>query len=130
MHDYDFGPDNGAELSGRRPALIISTDEFNQAYNTALVLPASRTMPAERYRNQQHVYITATDSWASTRQIKTAHQSRLGSVMGQASPSELTGAIEPLARRFTTAHRLGFILTSAGTFPIGAGRSGRSKLLR
>ena len=32
IHDYDFGPVIGAELSGRRPALIISTDEFNGSY--------------------------------------------------------------------------------------------------
>ena len=94
IHDYDFGPIIGAELSGRRPALVISNDEFNQTYGTALVLPMSRTMPTERYRNQQHVHIAATDSWKSTRQIKTAYQGRLGAAMGQESTSELARAIE------------------------------------
>lgn len=121
IHDYDFGPVIGAELSGRRPALIISNDEFNQAYGAALALPTSRTVPAERYRNQQHAYIAATGSWASTRQVKTAQQRRLGSVIGQASPNELARAIESLARRFTTAHSPGQVFTPAGHRPIGAG---------
>lgn len=121
IHDYDFGPVIGAELSGRRPALVISNDEFNESYGTALVLPMSSTMPAERYRNQQHVYIAATDSWASTRQIKTAHQGRLGAAMGQASASELASAIESLARRFTRGHCPGRIITPEGDYAIDTG---------
>ena len=63
IHDYDFGPVIGAELSGRRPALIISTDEFNGSYGTAIALPMSTTMPAERYRTRQHVHIANTDPY-------------------------------------------------------------------
>ena len=121
IHNYNFGPVIGAELSGRRPALIISNNEFNQTYGTALVLPMSRTMPAEQYRNQQHVHITATNSWASTRQIKTVHQSRLDPIIGHASPNELAAAVESFARRFTSAHTPGQILTQEGTRTIAAG---------
>ena len=96
IHDHEFGPDNGAELSGRRPALIISTDEFNGNYGTAIALPMSSTMPAERYRTRQHVYISDTDSWVSTRQVKAVHQRRLGVVTGRASPDELDDTIESL----------------------------------
>ena len=52
IHDYEFGPVIGAELSGRRPALVISNDEFNGHYRTAVALPMSTTMPAERYRTR------------------------------------------------------------------------------
>ena len=45
IHDYDFGPVIGADLSGRRPALIISNNKFNRSYGTAIALPMSRTMP-------------------------------------------------------------------------------------
>ena len=119
IRDYDFGPVIGAALSGRRPALIVSSNEFNRSYGTAIALP--RTMPAERYRTRQHVHIADTDSWASTRQIKAAHQRRLGAMMGQASPDELDDAIESLARWFTTNHRPGEIATPDGILPIAAG---------
>lgn len=97
IRDYEFGPDDGAELSGRRPALIISNNEFNRSHRTAIALPMSRTMPAGRHRTRQHVYAACTGSWASTRQIKPVHQRRLGATMGQASPDELDDAIESLA---------------------------------
>lgn len=121
IYDYEFGPDDGAELSGRRPALIISIAEFNESYGTAIALPMSSIMPAERYRTRQHVHIADTDSWASTRQVKAVHQRRLGVVTGRASPDELDDAIESLARRFTTAHRPGEVVTPEGTLPIETG---------
>ena len=121
IHDYEFGPVIGAELSGRRPALIISTDEFNGSYGMAIALPMSTAMPAERYRTQQHVYIADTGSWASTRQVKAVHQRRLGAVMGRASPDELDDTIESLARRFTTRHSPGQVATPEGISPIDAG---------
>ena len=121
IHDYEFGPVIGAELSGRRPALIISTDEFNGSYRTAIALPMSTTMPAERYRTRQHVHIADTDSWVSTRQVKAVQQRRLGAIMGRASPDELDDAIESLARRFTTRHRPGEVATPEGIIPIDVG---------
>ena len=121
IHDYDFGPVIGAELSGRRPALVISTDEFNEHYRTAIALPMSTAMPAERYRTRQHVYIADTSSWASTRQVKAVHQSRLGALMGRTSPDEMDDAIESLATRFTTRHSPGEVAAPEGVMPIEAG---------
>ncbi len=121
IHDYDFGPVIGAELSGRRPAVVISTDEFNEHYGTAIALPMSTTMPAERYRTRQHIYVADTDSWASTRQVKAVQQRRLGVIMGRASPDELDDAIESLARRFTTRHSPGEVVTPEGVMPIETG---------
>ena len=48
--------------SGRRPALTISSNEFNGSYATAIAPPMSSTMPAERYRTRQHAYISDTGS--------------------------------------------------------------------
>lgn len=121
IHDYDFGPVIGAELSGRRPALIISTDVFNEHYRTAIALPMSTAMPAERYRARQHIHIADTDSWALNRQVKAVRQSRLGAVMGRASPDELDDAIEYLARRFTAPHSTGEVVMPEGVMPIEAG---------
>ena len=121
IHDYDFGPDDGAELSGRRPALIISNHGFNGRFGTAIALPMSSVMPAERYRTRQHVHIADTGSWASTRQVKAVHQRRLGAIMGRATPDELDDIIESLARRFATTHRTGEVATADGIVPIDAG---------
>ena len=121
IHDYDFGPVIGAELSGRRPALIISNNGFNAGFGTAIALPMSSAMPAERYRTRQQVYVADAGSWASTRQVRAVHQRRLGTVMGRASVDELDGIIESLARRFTTTHRTGEVVTADGIMPIEAG---------
>ena len=121
IHDYDFGPIIGAELSGRRPALVISNDEFNGHCRAATALPMSTTMPGERYRTRQHVRVAGIDSWASTRHVKAMQQRRLGDVMGRASPDELDDAIESLSRRFTTRQSPGEVDTSEGVMPMNAG---------
>ena len=36
VHDNDFNPDNGAEISGRRPTPSNSTDEFGGSYRPRL----------------------------------------------------------------------------------------------
>ena len=121
IHDYDFGPVIGAELSGRRPALIISNNEFNERFGAAIALPMSSAMPDERYRTRQHVYIAGVGSWASTRQVRAVQQRRLGTIMGRASIDELDDIIESLARRFATTHRSGEVVTADGIMPIDAG---------
>ena len=121
IHDYDFGPVIWAELSGRRPALIISNNGFNEGFGTAIALPMSSAMPAERYRTRQHAYVAGVDSWASTRQVRAVHQHRLGAVMGRASVDELDDIIESLARRFTATHRPDEVATADGIMPIEAG---------
>ena len=77
IHWYDFGPVIGAELSGRHPALVISNDDFNRAFEVAIAIPMSRTMPAEE-RRTQHIYISASNSWASAWQMKSIDQSQAG----------------------------------------------------
>ena len=39
----DFSPNSGHEQAGRRPALVISNDFFNQVTNLALVCPITHT---------------------------------------------------------------------------------------
>ena len=60
VHWYDFGLVIGAELSGRRPALVISNDDFNRRFGVAIAVPTSTRLPAEEYR-RQHVFITASE---------------------------------------------------------------------
>ena len=121
IHDYECGPVIGAALSGLRPALIISNNEFNERFGTAIALPMSSSMPAERYRTRQHVYVAGVDSWASTRQVRAVHQRRSGAIMGRASLDELDDIIESLARRFAATNRPGEVATADGIVPIDAG---------
>ena len=122
---YQFGPVIGAELSGYRPALIISRDDVNRHLQMAIALPTSTTMPAEEFRTQ-HVRITPPNpqgrvSWASAWQVKSVVQRDLGDLNGRASPDELDQALEELLARLDDRRDPGQIETSSGTFPIGAG---------
>lgn len=120
IHWYDFGPVIGNELSSQRPALIISSEELNRPLATVITLPMSRTMPPERHRGQ-HVFISESDSWASTRQIKSADQSKLGEIIGRASHDELDEAMESIVRRFATLHPPGRVNTPEGAFQVSQG---------
>ena len=120
IHRYDFGPVIGAELSALRPALIISNDDFNRAFGVAIAIPMSRTMPAEE-RRTQHIYISASNSWASAWQMKSIDQARLGDRIGRASPDEMDDVLGSLLPRLNRRHDPGWIQTVAGLLPIGAG---------
>ena len=120
IHWYDFGPVIGAELSGRRPALVISDDGFNRAFGMPIALPMSTTMPAEIHR-RQHIYISASDSWASAWQMKSVDQGKLGDCIGKASPDEMDAVIEALLLRLNRRDDPVSIQTAVGLLPIGAG---------
>ena len=47
IHRYDFGPSVGHELSGCRPALILSNTELNCNLTLAIAMPTSRTPPGK-----------------------------------------------------------------------------------
>ena len=120
IHWYDFGPVIGAELSSRRPALVISNDDFNRAFGVAIAIPMSRTMPAEE-RRPQHIYISVSNSWASAWQMKSIDQDRLGDRIGRASPDEMDDVLGSLLLRLNRRHDPGWIQTVVGLLPIGAG---------
>ena len=120
IHWYDFGPDIGAELSGHRPALVISNNEFNGRYGVAITVPTSTTMPRGEF-SRQHVRIAASNSWASAWHVKTVDEDKLGDFIGQASPDELEDVVEALGLRLDQRHAPGQITTRRGAFPIEAG---------
>ena len=127
IHWYDFGPDIGAELSGRRPALVISNNEFNGRYGVAIAVPTSTTMPRGEL-SRQHVLIPASNSWASAWHVKTEDEGKLGDLIGQASPDELEDVVEALGLRLDQRHAPGQITTRRGTFPMEAGTVWRLSL--
>ena len=127
IHWYDFGPDIGAELSGHRPALVISNNEFNGRYGVAITVPTSTTMPRGEF-SRQHVLIAASNSWASAWHVKTVDEDKLGDFIGQASPDELEDVVEALGLRLDQRHAPGQITTRRGAFPIEAGTMWRLSL--
>lgn len=101
IHWYDYGPVIGNELSGPRPALIISTTDVNRELSVAVTLPMSQTEPGPRH-SRHHVHIAASNSWASVRQIKSVEKSKLGEVLAQATPQEMEKALETLVERLAS----------------------------
>ncbi len=120
VHWYDFGPIVGNELSGTRPALIVSNSELNRALSVAIAVPMSSTVPPGRYL-RNHVFIDTANSWASVRQIKTIDQSRLGERIASAGPGELEEMVEKVVQRLGKRRSAGAIQTSQGAEQIGAG---------
>ena len=106
IHWHDYGPVIGAELSGNRPALIISNSLLNHRLTTAITVPTSRTEPHQRFQ-RQHVWLNESESYASARQIKSVFQDNLGDFIGQASSEELqqiTNSITELLARGQSPH--------------------------
>ena len=113
VHWYDFGPLVGNEMSGRRPALIISNTDLNHGLSVAIALPMSTATPSPRHLHN-HVFIESAGSWASVRQIKTVDKERLGEKICEASAVELEMAVEVLVERLASA-------SYAGAGPIETG---------
>ena len=121
IHDYDFGPVIGAERSGRRPAMIVSNDGFNERFGTAIALPMSSanagrvvSLPTACVHSRCRFMgiVQAGESGAPT---------PVGRRHGRASIDELDDIIESLARRFTATHRPGQVATADGIMQIDAG---------
>ena len=100
----DFGPTVGRELSDSHPALIISNSGLNSNSSTAIVLPMSSAVPADRHLSN-HVLIADVNSWASVRQIKSVSEGQLGDKIGEASPLELEMALQLLATRLAITRK-------------------------
>ena len=110
----DFGPVIGNELSGRRPALIISNTELNRRLSVTTVLPMSRTAPSARHL-PNHVFIEAANSWASVRQAKSVDQTALGPHFATATSQEMERALEIIVARLSSIrNRPGIVQTPEG----------------
>lgn len=113
IHWHDYGPVTGAELSGNRPALIISNSLLNRRLTTAITVPTSTSEPPQRFR-RQHVWLNQSKSYASARQIKSVAQEELGDLIGRASNEELERIITSITQRLQSQQREGRIETPQG----------------
>ena len=114
VHWYDFGPVVGHELSGNRPALIVSNTELNRRLQVAIAIPISTAVPSPRHL-RNHVYLAGSGSWASVRQIKTVDSRKLGDKIAEAAGDELETAVEILVERLSAdRNRRGPVQTASG----------------
>ena len=104
IHHCDYGPVIGNELSGKRPALIISTTDVNRKLRVTVTLPMSRTLPKIQHQ-RNHIHIAGPNSWASVRQIKFIDQGKLGDFIAQATPQEMDKVLETLIERLASTER-------------------------
>ena len=121
VYDYDYGDIVGNELSARRRALIISTDDWNAKLHVAMSLPTSENPPPDLYINN-YVEVANAGSWASVRQIKSIDQQELGRYRGRATHEELERTLETItARLASTQSRPGTVNTESGPRQIAKG---------
>jgi mRNA interferase MazF len=91
--EVNFNPTLGHEQSGRRPALIMSVDEFNSSgSNTVIAIP----MTSKDKGIRTHIFVSAKehgisnlDSFIICDQIRTISQRRLGKRLGNVSAATL-----------------------------------------
>lgn len=95
----DLNPVKGSEQSGKRPVLIISVDEINQALPIVSVLPLTSVRPGRRiYPTEIFLRKEATelpnDSIAMVHQVRTISKERLGDYCGRIEETELQEQIK------------------------------------
>ena len=94
----DLGAARDNEQSGRRPALVLSADVFNERSGTAIVAALTSqpqragfplTLPVESV-------VLPKPSWVKISQVRTISVERLGDALGAVSPEELALVIDGL----------------------------------
>ncbi len=94
----DLNPVLGYEQAGRRPALILSQDVFNERSGT--VIAVALTSQPQRAAFPLTLELESKGlpkkSWVKISQIRTLAIERIGQRLGKLSPEELTQIIEGL----------------------------------
>jgi mRNA interferase MazF len=97
VHLVDFDPTRGSEQGGRRPAVIVSSEDM-AAGSTVLVVPLTKTAPGGGGAPYS-APVAATqsgldyDSHALCHQIRVVDKERLEQKIGRLAP-EVMGAID------------------------------------
>jgi mRNA interferase MazF len=97
VFEANLGPVTGAEQKGRRPVLIVSNEEFNQAMPNVTVLPLTSTKrrlyPSEILLPEGKAG-QSLDSIVMAHQIITISKQRLGKLLGFLNDSQLQHEIK------------------------------------
>lgn len=90
VYDTRFDPAEGSEAAGRRPAVIVSRDSFNDASPVVLVVPCTshrgrRVYPSQAMLRAGQGGLTV-DSVVQAEQVRVVSKSRLLRHRGSLSP--------------------------------------------
>jgi mRNA interferase MazF len=103
----DFDPARGSEQAGRRPAVVVSRDEYNKMMPTVVVAAITSSPAAVEKRKNSPVCVylpagspTPQDSLVLAFQIMTASNDRLMDYIGKLSSVQLTKVKAALAVSF------------------------------
>lgn len=95
----DLEPTKGSEQAGRRPVLVISTEEVNQALPIVTILsltsikPGRRVYPIEVLLKAETTGLTK-DSIAMAHQIRAISKERLGEKCGSINSEEIRNSVK------------------------------------
>jgi len=92
VFEANLDPGAGAEQKGRRPVLVVSNDEFNQAMPNVTILPLTSTKrrlyPSEILLPEGKAD-QSLESIVMAHQIRTISKQRLGKMLGFLNDSQL-----------------------------------------
>ena len=94
----DLNPVRGHEQAGRRPALILSHDVFNDRSGTVIAVAMTSQEPRAGFplTVESKAVGLAKTSWIKISQIRTLSVDRIGSRIARASEEELDRVIDGL----------------------------------
>ncbi len=84
----DFDPARGGEIRKRRPAVIVSNDSAIRVQNRVQVVPLTSNV-SRVFRWEAPVQLNGVAHKALADQLRTVAKQRLGSKIGDLSPSDL-----------------------------------------
>jgi mRNA interferase MazF len=88
VHWINLDPTIGAEVSKTRPCVIISPNEMNKSLRTVIIAPLTHTL--KTYPTRVFCEVKGDKGAIMLDQLKTVDKTRVGSVFGYLSPSEIS----------------------------------------
>ncbi|MBO1307678.1 type II toxin-antitoxin system PemK/MazF family toxin [Enterococcus sp. 669A] len=100
----DFEPSKGSEIKKRRPAVVISRTEYNQASNLIIVCPITSSTKARPYFVEINNESLKTGSKVNTKQVYSLDYTSAGGrnvkVIGQLTKRELLNVAQHFMLNF------------------------------
>ena len=91
-------PVRGSEISKTRPCVVLSADEINRRRNTVVIVPLTSTAEPVHFPLVIDVPSAGIGSKARSEQIRNVDKSRLASLIGRISDSDLTDITRGVAK--------------------------------
>ncbi|MDN6641214.1 MAG: type II toxin-antitoxin system PemK/MazF family toxin [Tetragenococcus sp.] len=100
----DFEPSKGSEIKKRRPAVVISRDEYNLASNLVIVCPVTSTEKERPYFVSIHSEKLSENSKVNTKQVYSLDYTERGGrkiqIIGKITQKELTNVAQHFLLNF------------------------------